>query len=1183
LLKLRSKNYSEINKLNLEKIGKGFEDASPVTFNQFIGATTEKARDLAEQLQNTSQTLERIGTTFNQVSSAANQAFLAFDTAKTKVATLSTQSNAFANTAIKLSKDLNNQVTSTEILTAQYEILSSGFINAADASEIARVSVLGAKAGFTDTATVADATTSILNAYGLAASDAAKVVDQLAVVQDKGKTTIGLFAGQLGKVAPIAASAGVTLNELNAAIASVTIKGVKTETAVSGIRQAIVNLVKPTQSAQKVLEAIGITNAATTLKTEGLTGVLNRLKAAGLTTSSQLSKIFTDIDGLTAVVPLLNDDLKNFNENLVAVGNASGKAQTGFDVVAKSAEGTITTAINKINEALVNLGRGTQTAFAPLIAVVGAAVDVFNQLPAPIQVGLGAIIGLTGGIATLGAALTAIGAAAPAFVGGLKLFGGAAGIAAFGANALTFATTLASNAFTLLTTKAGLAAIAQGALAVGTGVLTGALTAASVAAYALTTPLGLIAIAAIPLIAVGKQLSSAFNVSESTKSLQDYKQKLAELQAQRGKLAPPEQTTDDGLGRQGATFDIFGAQRGRQKEVIVFAENQKEYTKALDESLNVLSKYGVAIDATGAKNRLGAEGVAKFNKETKEQVENIDLAINSLKAQAQGASDNPALQKLLNNEIAIFSKRKKLLEDRIAAVNSTAAEEASAIDEQRKQAERIREAQNQDAEKNIKRSFEDTKAKRDRENANAIKAIEEKNALAKGELDRKQALETEALKEKQTLALQDKQRAFDDTQNAKKLQLEDALDAKKRANEEKLNKLKQDFDDKQNALKEQRAEKQRKDDELFAAQRAQRDKQASEALSKAKQLISNEGAIATTKPEDRARIAAQIEEEERIRAQAATQGQGGVQSQEQLVAQAKQIAQVSAIATGEEQKKVQLALDELEKANKAKQLEIDKAEDVKRTEVKRASDKAFEAELNAAKLAFDAEQNAAKLAFENTVLKPEKQKIEAELQASKLAFERGELAAIKKQQADEERALKLQQTNEDLELRKAADAELETIKLAQKEKELALDRAFEDQKIERERVFKEQQRALDKASAIEIQQILGKSAQQIISALSVAKGASPLSGAVGVGKVPAFASGVTNFRGGMALVGERGAELVTLPRGSNVLPANQTKNVLNNSGGNKTYNVNVTTGSGNATEIALQIQREMQRAAALSL
>jgi phage-related tail protein len=67
------------------------------------------------------------------------------------------------------------------------------------------------------------------------------------------------------------------------------------------------------------------------------------------------------------------------------------------------------------------------------------------------------------------------------------------------------------------------------------------------------------------------------------------------------------------------------------------------------------------------------------------------------------------------------------------------------------------------------------------------------------------------------------------------------------------------------------------------------------------------------------------------------------------------------------------------------------------------------------------------------------------------------------------------------------------------------------------------------------------------------------------------------------LVGEQGAELVTLPRGSNVLPANQTKNILNsNSGGNKTYNVNVTTGAGDGVAIATQIQRELARSAALS-
>lgn len=39
--------------------------------------------------------------------------------------------------------------------------------------------------------------------------------------------------------------------------------------------------------------------------------------------------------------------------------------------------------------------------------------------------------------------------------------------------------------------------------------------------------------------------------------------------------------------------------------------------------------------------------------------------------------------------------------------------------------------------------------------------------------------------------------------------------------------------------------------------------------------------------------------------------------------------------------------------------------------------------------------------------------------------------------------------------------------------------------------------------------------------------------------LPFFADGVSNFRGGLAVVGERGPELVNLPRGSDVIPSNQ--------------------------------------------
>jgi phage-related protein len=45
-----------------------------------------------------------------------------------------------------------------------------------------------------------------------------------------------------------------------------------------------------------------------------------------------------------------------------------------------------------------------------------------------------------------------------------------------------------------------------------------------------------------------------------------------------------------------------------------------------------------------------------------------------------------------------------------------------------------------------------------------------------------------------------------------------------------------------------------------------------------------------------------------------------------------------------------------------------------------------------------------------------------------------------------------------------------------------------------------------------------------------------ISGYTHINEIPQLATGVTNFGGGMALVGENGPEIVNLPRGSNVIP-----------------------------------------------
>jgi len=75
-----------------------------------------------------------------------------------------------------------------------------------------------------------------------------------------------------------------------------------------------------------------------------------------------------------------------------------------------------------------------------------------------------------------------------------------------------------------------------------------------------------------------------------------------------------------------------------------------------------------------------------------------------------------------------------------------------------------------------------------------------------------------------------------------------------------------------------------------------------------------------------------------------------------------------------------------------------------------------------------------------------------------------------------------------------------------------------------------------------------------------------ISGAIGnagneVGKalhIPGFATGVTNFGGGLALVGEQGPEVVALPRGANVIPNDQIGSM---GGGGSTINITVQAGA----------------------
>lgn len=382
--------------------------------NKFVEAT-QQASIFGQGMQVVQTNIQNAADMMNRFSEQAKAAFINYDSAVTKVSTLSTdeQAQELAGNLKNLTGELKNQINTTDALNASYDILSSGFTTNSDITQVLVASQKSAQGGFSNVETTANALTTILKSYNLEASEATRVADQMAQTQNFGKITIDQYARFIGRLASTAAQAGVSLEEMNAYIATATLKGVRPSTAIDGLRQAIAAVLKPSHEAIDLARSLGVSFDATALKTTGLKGVLGELAAKGYATPEMLTKLFGSVEAVAAILPSLGPGAKDFEKNLEGIANSAGTVDITANKVANSFQGRITQAMNIANEALVSIGSGVGRAIAPLIGALNFLIGAFNSLPAPIKEGVGVMIALSGGALTVTAALAGMMAILP--------------------------------------------------------------------------------------------------------------------------------------------------------------------------------------------------------------------------------------------------------------------------------------------------------------------------------------------------------------------------------------------------------------------------------------------------------------------------------------------------------------------------------------------------------------------------------------------------------------------------------------------------------------------------------------------------------------------------------------------------------------------------------------------------
>ena len=292
-----------------------------------------------------------------------------------KVATLADSPERLRAAVRDVVGETGSLATTAEALEASYQILSAGIEEGAASSKVLASSLQLAAGGFTTAETAADAITTILNSYNKAASETAKVTDQILQTQNDGKIVVEQYAQGIGRVASVAAQAGVGIEELNAALAASTASGLRPESAFAGLRGAIVKLSAPSRQGKKVLEELGIEYGKAAIEAKGFGGILDEVFTKTAGNQELLRLVFEDIEALSAISAVAGDDLQKYNNALERQETVTGLAadaaktaaspvkrlQTGFKNLRAAVGQPLRDAVNSTARAIILLADGMQT------------------------------------------------------------------------------------------------------------------------------------------------------------------------------------------------------------------------------------------------------------------------------------------------------------------------------------------------------------------------------------------------------------------------------------------------------------------------------------------------------------------------------------------------------------------------------------------------------------------------------------------------------------------------------------------------------------------------------------------------------------------------------------------------------------------------------------------------------
>jgi archaellum component FlaC len=129
---------------------------------------------------------------------------------------------------------------------------------------------------------------------------------------------------------------------------------------------------------------LGLDFSSAAIKTKGFGGFLEDVIQKTGGSEVEITKLFGSVDALKALMPLINDDLVRFNQNLDNQKNATGAAKDAADIMGQTVSSQISQIVNNISTLVRSLdqvlGPAIKGLLAPINAVLSAATAAVAKL-----------------------------------------------------------------------------------------------------------------------------------------------------------------------------------------------------------------------------------------------------------------------------------------------------------------------------------------------------------------------------------------------------------------------------------------------------------------------------------------------------------------------------------------------------------------------------------------------------------------------------------------------------------------------------------------------------------------------------------------------------------------------------------------------------------------------------------